>query len=100
MMSVLNFVFNQLKDKLDDACEHGEIGNSERILSVISGGFILGVGLKKLFHSPLTGFSGMALGGGLIYRGISGKCAIKGAINAAKEEDEKVTVVEHRYFVK
>jgi len=99
-MSVLNFVINQLKDKVDEACEHGDIGKSERILSVVSGGFILGVGLKKLFHSPLTGFTSMALGGGLIYRGITGKCAIKGAIENANEPDEKVTVVEHRYFVK
>ena len=98
VMSILNLAIDKLKERLDDACEHGEIGNSERALSVVAGGFIVGFSVKRLLHSPLTAISGLTLGGALVVRGLTGKCAVKGALNEANAED--VTVIEHRYFVK
>lgn len=97
-MSILNLAINKLKERLDEACEHGEIGNSERALSVLAGGFILGFSAKRLLNSPITAISGLTLGGALVMRGITGKCAIKGVLNEANMED--VTVIEHRYIVK
>ncbi|PVH25350.1 YgaP family membrane protein [Sphingobacterium corticibacter] len=98
-MSILNKTLETLKDKLDAECTDANVGGSERILSVIAGGFILGVGVKNLFRSPLTSFSGIALGGSLVYRGVTGKCRLTSAFNK-EEEKPDTTVIEHRYFVK
>ena len=62
-MSILNKTLETLKDKLDAECTDAKVGASERICTVIAGGFILGVGVKDLCRSPLTSFSGIALGG-------------------------------------
>lgn len=98
-MSILNKTFEILKDRLDSKCADGNVGGTERVLSVVAGGFILGVGVKNLFRSPLTSFSGIALGGSLIYRGVTGQCKLTSALNSEEEKPE-TTVIEHRYFVK
>ncbi|MFD2599400.1 DUF2892 domain-containing protein [Sphingobacterium corticis] len=98
-MSILNKTLETLKDKLDTECTTANVGSTERVLSVVAGGFILGVGVKNLFRSPLTSFSGIALGGSLIYRGVTGKCKLTSALNN-QEEKPDTTVIEHRYFVK
>ena len=97
MNSLLNFAYNKLKTQLEGNCENGNVGKSERILSVISGGFILGMGLKNVLRSPLTSMSGIGLGGMLIYRGVTGNCPVKEALEGKQPE---TTVIEHRYFVK
>lgn len=97
MSGILNYAFDKLKSTLDEGCEGDNIGKSERVLSVVAGGFILGMGIKSLLKSPMTAVSGVALGGALIYRGVTGYCAIKDTFDSKKAE---ATVVEHRYFVK
>lgn len=98
-MSILDKALDTIKDKVDmDSCGDTNIGKSERVLSVISGGFILGVGVKNLFRSPFTAFSGIALGGSLIYRGITGRCKVTSMLESDSEPE--ATVIEHRYFVK
>jgi len=99
MSNILNLALEKVKDKLDAGCENGNVGNSERVLSVIAGGFIFGIGVRSIFRSPLTGFSTLTLGGALVWRGVTGKCAIKEAVSKATGEKD-VTVIEHRYFVK
>lgn len=100
-MSILDLVIDKVKEKIDEACENGEISQSERVLSVVAGGFILGFSAKRVIKSPLTAISGLTLGGALVVRGVTGKCPIKGAVTPAKPiEEEDVTIVEHRYFVK
>ncbi len=98
-MSIINKTLETLKDQFDAGNSDANVGSSERVLSVIAGGFILGVGVKNLFRSPLTSFSGIALGGSLIYRGVTGHCRITSALNKTEEKPE-TTVIEHRYFVK
>ncbi|MFD1770173.1 YgaP family membrane protein [Sphingobacterium suaedae] len=98
-MGIIELAVEKVKDKIDEACEQGEISNSERLLSVIAGGFILGFSAKRLVRHPLGALSGLTLGGALVARGITGKCPVKGALEAEKVEDD-VTVIEHRYFVK
>ncbi len=97
MSGILNYALNKVKSKLDESCDYGNVGTSERILSVIAGGFILGMGAKKLLSSPFTALSGITLGGALIVRGVTGSCPIKEAVEGKQPE---ATVVEHRYFVK
>lgn len=98
MSNLLTFAFDKIKSKIDEDCIEENIGTSERVLSVIAGGFILGLGVKKILKSPVTGFSGLTLGGALIYRGVTGHCDVKKMLG--DKEVKKVEVVEHRYFVK
>jgi uncharacterized membrane protein len=98
MSNLLTFAFEKIKSKIEDDCIEENIGTSERVLSVIAGGFILGMGVKKILKSPLTGFSGLTLGGALIYRGVTGHCDVKKMLD--DKDVKKVEVIEHRYFVK
>lgn len=96
VMSIFELATNKIKEKIDEACEHGEISNSERLLSVIAGGLIVGFSAKRIIKYPVASFSGLTLGGALVVRGITGKCPVKGAVEGQKEE---VTVIEHHYVV-
>jgi len=98
MSNLLTFALDKIKSKIEEDCIEENIGTSERVLSVIAGGFILGLGVKKLLKSPLTGFSGVTLGGALIYRGVTGHCEVKTVLE--DKDIKKVEVIEHRYFVK
>src|SRR5690606_36615355 len=98
-MSITDNIIEKLKEKLDRACDNGKIPDYERVLSVVAGGFIVDYSIKSALKNPLTAISGFTLGGALVVRRVTGKCAIKGAIE--QNEDEFThTVVEHRYFVK
>lgn len=97
MSAIVDKVISKVKNKIEEECENGKIETSERILSVVAGGFILGVGVRYLIKHPLTALSGLSLGGALVYRGVTGKCAVKKAI---EDDAQRVEVIEHRYFVK
>ncbi len=98
MSGLVNSVLKRVKNKINEDCVDGNIAGSERILSVIAGGFILGLGVRTVIKSPLTAITELSLGGALVYRGITGNCSVKRAIE--KNKPEEVTVIEHRYFVK
>lgn len=100
MNALINYAIDKVKSKLDNDCIDGNVGTSERILSVIAGGLILSIGAKQILKHPLTAISGVGLGGALVYRGITGKCSIKAAVEQLTNEKDEVTVIEHRYFVK
>lgn len=100
MNMLLNYVLEKIKKKVDEDCIDGNIGTSERILSVVAGGLIFGVGIKKVIKHPMTAITGLTLGGALVYRGITGHCTIKSALDKLEKKEEEVTVIEHRYFVK
>lgn len=97
-MSIVNTALELVKEKVDANCKDQNITTSERILSVVAGGFILGMGLKKIFRSPFSAIPTIGLGGGLVYRGVVGHCTVKKAISDKNEVD--ATIIEHRYFVK
>lgn len=99
-MGIVEQTVDKMKAKLDDACELGTLTGSERMLSVIAGGFILGYSVKKLLKRPLTALSGVTLGSALIARGVTGSCPIKGAMESSEEEDRNLTLIERRYFEK
>ena len=96
MNTLVDKAIKKIKSKVEEDCENGNIETSERILSVVAGGFILGMGLKFIFKHPMTSLSGLSVGSALVYRGVTGKCAIKEAVNP---ELQKVEVVERRYFL-
>jgi uncharacterized membrane protein len=47
------------------------VGDLERLASIVGGGFLAGLGLKR---GSLGGLALAALGGGLLYRGLTGHC--------------------------
>ncbi|MFZ4861483.1 YgaP family membrane protein [Sphingobacterium sp. Mn56C] len=100
MNALINYGLNKLKAKVDEKCIDGNVGTSERILSVVAGGFILGVGIKKIIKNPISALTGLSIGGALIYRGITGHCTAKSALEKMTNKEDEVTVIEHRYFVK
>jgi len=55
MSGILNFAIDKVKTRLEESCEYGNVGTSERILSVIAGGFIIGMGGKETFQEPYNG---------------------------------------------
>jgi len=54
------------------------IGESERWASGIAGGLLLACGLRNV--SSFTGVGLLAVGGGLLYRAVSGNCALYRAL--------------------
>ena len=100
-MSLLESATDIIKDKLTQACEHGQIEGSERVLSVIAGGLIVGRSLRRMIKHPLSSFIGITLGGVLVARGVTGKCPFKGALAETEiDRDEEIAVIEHRYRIK
>jgi len=56
------------------------VGDAERMASLVGGGFL---GLFGLSRGSLAGLALAALGGGLIYRGLSGHCACYSAMGTS-----------------
>lgn len=52
------------------------VGNFERGVSIALGTILLYSGLKKIFRKPMKGISQSSIGGYLLYRGITGNCAL------------------------
>lgn len=100
MNTLINYAIDKIQKKVDQDCVDGNIGTSERILSVVAGGLILSIGVRHLLKNPITSISGVGLGGALVYRGITGKCTIKTVVDQMAKEKDEVTIIEHRYFVK
>lgn len=50
------------------------VGKTEQDASVIGGAVLVGLGLSKITHP--TGWAMLAVGGGLLYRGLTGVCGL------------------------
>lgn len=68
------------------ACSHTHnVGDTERMLSVLGGGIIALYGLNR---GNLSGLLISAIGGSLLYRGITGHCHMYGALGMSSARDE------------
>ncbi|MGK6353115.1 YgaP family membrane protein [Parapedobacter sp. DT-150] len=83
-------ILEDVKDRLKEASEHQNIANSERLLSVGAGAFVLYTGITGLFRTPLSSLAEVAVGSYLILRGATGYCAVKDSVCP----DSNVTIVE------
>src|SRR5690606_24102756 len=99
MNSLVQLALDKIKSKVDSDCVDGNIGTSERILSVISGGLILGMGFTRVVKRRFVALSALSLDGTLGYRGVTAQCTIKEVLGKVSNDSE-VTVIEHRYFVR
>src|SRR5437016_3514290 len=62
------------------ACDDVNVGNVERLVSVIGGGWLMYTGLRQ---GSLAGLALAALGGGLANRGITGHCSLYSALDVS-----------------
>jgi len=85
-------VIDQLKDFMQE--QNPNIGRSERMLSTGAGAFILYTGVTNIFDSPLTALAEISVGGLLLFRGMTGYCPVKQAIEGTPKKE--VTIIEHR----
>ena len=89
-------ILEDVRDRLRKANDNRNIANSERLLSVAAGAFVLYTGITRMFRTPLASLAEVAVGGALMLRGATGYCPVKDAIscNDAVYGDRDVTVVE------
>jgi len=76
-----NSMINKLSDTLNSSIlqenTNGNVGKSERIVSIGSGAFIALKGISNVFSHPYLAMTELGLGGVLLYRGLTGYCPIK-----------------------
>lgn len=60
------------------------VGQTERMVSVGLGAFLLSSGLNNLFHHPIKGLLRTVIGGALLYRGASGHCPVYASMGKTK----------------
>ena len=79
--SIIGNLANSLEGSVLQHNGNANVGKTERIISVGTGAFIALKGITNLFSSPLLALSELAIGGGLLYRGVTGYCAVKEQID-------------------
>ncbi|MXV51321.1 DUF2892 domain-containing protein [Pedobacter sp. HMF7647] len=86
-----------IKDSWAHPNDNANIEQSERIVSVAAGAFIFIKGITNLFSHPILALGEVAVGGGLVYRGITGYCPVKDIQerNTFLNDPDSVTVTEH-----
>jgi uncharacterized membrane protein len=60
------------------------VSTNERIASAAMGAWLLSSGLNKILKNPVKGLVRAAMGGALLYRGISGHCPVYAGIGKTK----------------
>ena len=75
--SNINDMGNTIKNSLLQDNPNANVGMSERVVSLGTGAFITFSGITNIFSHPMIALTEMALGGTLIYRGVTGNCPLK-----------------------
>jgi uncharacterized membrane protein len=73
------------------------VGQMERLLSVAGGGFLTMYGLQR---GSLEGLGIAAIGGSLLYRGMSGHCPMYSLLDAGTEKHSRVAAVAAGHGIK
>lgn len=79
-----------VRDKYEYAKERRNIVNSERVVSVAAGAFVLYTGISNVFRSPFSAMLEVVAGSALMLRGATGYCPIKEQLTGVRD----ITVVE------
>ncbi|TCK85172.1 YgaP family membrane protein [Albibacterium bauzanense] len=94
MKDNVNKILDSVVDVIVQSTENVNISTSERIVSVATGGFILWKGMKDIFSKPSNSVWEVALGGALLYRGVTGYCKVKDKLLPKKEETTTTYLIE------
>lgn len=84
-----------LQEGLESTLCNSNLGTSERLISVVSGGMLLLGGVRRLFKKPKSAFIQVAAGSALLLRGATGYCPLKQAMDPDYPQ-EKITIIESR----
>ena len=90
-------VTSTLKSTLLPNNPNANIGKTDRIISIGTGGYIFIKGVFNLFSHPIIALTEVGIGAALLQRGITGNCEIKKIIDDMDETEEPVTSVAHPY---
>ena|SRR5690554_3755751 len=95
MKNNMNKLMDSVVDVVIQSTEHVNIGTSERIVSALTGTFMLWRGVKDTISKPSNAVWEIVLGGALLYRGMTGYCSVKNRIeHLGEEEKPKAYLVE------
>jgi uncharacterized membrane protein len=91
----------QLKEKVTDAISSIDlnpagqnIDQSERILSLVGGSYLLYKSLKQITKHPLVALQGAAASGFLIYRGATGVCPLYQRLGKDTTDPQAISITE------
>ena len=74
-------MFNKMGDSIKDSImqnnPNANLSMSERYVSLGTGAFITLKGVTNVFSHPWLAITELAVGGTLLYRGVTGQCMIK-----------------------
>jgi len=83
-------ILDDVKERLREANDNRNIANSERLLSVAAGAFVLYTGITRMFKTPLASLAEVTVGSALILRGATGYCPVKDSVCPNRD----VTIIE------
>lgn len=75
--SMMNKVSDTIDEKILQNNPNANVEKSERLVSIGAGVFLAFRGVVNVFSSPLIAMTELGLGGALLYRGVTGYCAVK-----------------------
>jgi len=93
-----NAIINKVSDTLDSkVLQYNPDANaekSERLVSIGAGAFITLKGITNVFSHPFLALAELGIGGTLLYRGLTGYCAVKDKLEDHEFEGPNVPVSE------
>jgi uncharacterized membrane protein len=75
--------------------DHINVNTPERVLSVMSGAFLVYSGFRSLSKHPLWAFAKLSVGGTLLLRGSTGHCPVYKAVGADSTKPEVINIKQH-----
>jgi hypothetical protein len=93
MIDSITELRNTLEETLLQPNENANVEKSERVVSILTGTFILWRGLTNIFSSPVIALGEVAIGGSLLHRGVTGYCPVK-AVAAIESAPQTILITE------
>ncbi|WP_256003983.1 MULTISPECIES: SRPBCC family protein [Pedobacter] len=90
----INKVTDGLSELSIEPTGRENIDQSERLVSVLAGGWLLYNSLKKLGKHPILALGGVAAGGMMLYRGATGVCPVYTYLDKDTTDPESIRIVE------
>ena len=87
-------ILGNVKERLMEANDHRNIADSERLLSVTAGAFVLYTGITRMFKTPLTSIAEVTVGAALILRGATGYCPVKDSVCPNRDVTNEERIVD------
>ena len=94
MNEIVKNIIDDVKNAVLNDNPNANVGKTDRIISVGTGTYIFFKGITNLFSSPLLALTEVSIGGGLLYRGLTGVCPVKNLIEDEAEQPYQNSAVQ------